>query len=133
MWFFLGVSQRSFESSDCTQNISSWILLLHVRSHPAFGRHVMIRHSTTLRDMARLNQTCVSGSLNSSINCPTQTEPSSQESLPKQRLIQSFLHKSLYVIFVFSASCDRRKLRIFHSTPGWGQGILTGVPKSVHF
>ena len=53
-------SQRSFDSSDCTPK------LLFVDPAPAceeapdpFGRHVTIRYSTALRDMARLNQTGV--------------------------------------------------------------------------
>jgi hypothetical protein len=53
-------SQRSFEFSDCTPKH------LFVDPAPAceespdpFGRHVNIRYSTALRDMARLNQTDV--------------------------------------------------------------------------
>ena len=97
-------SQRSFDS-DCTPKH------LFVDPAPAceetpdlIGRHVNIRYSTALRDMARLNQTCVVR-LNTWIDCPTQTEPSPQESLLQQQLIQSFLRKWLYFILMFSASC----------------------------
>ena len=46
------------------------------------GRHVTIRYATALRDMARLNQTDVVVGGGQQIHCPTQTEPSPQESLP---------------------------------------------------
>ena len=63
-----------------------------------FGRHVNIRYAAALRDMARLNQpnVIVHWQANASIYGPTQTEPSPQESLPMQRLIQSSLRNSLY-------------------------------------
>ena len=71
--------QRSFDLPIAPRNIPSWILLLHVRSHPTRCRHVNIRCTTVPRAMVRLNHTDVivrwlSQTPRSSAR--TQTEPS---------------------------------------------------------
>ncbi len=55
------------------------------------GRHVTIRCTTVLRDVARLNHTYVSvrWQADAEIHCRTQTEPGPQGPLLSQRPMQS--------------------------------------------
>ena len=56
---FSGSFATFFSRPIAPQNIPSWILLLHVRSHPTGCRHSNIRSATVLRAMVRLNHTDV--------------------------------------------------------------------------
>jgi len=57
---------------------------------------------------------------NTRIYCPTRAEPSSQESLPKQRLIQSSLRKSLISYLCFSH-------RVFLADLSYGGALFPGA------
>ena len=74
------------------QNIPSWIPLLHLRSHPTSCRHLIVRCTTALCSMVRLNHSDVIVRWQSQTprsSAHSQTEPRAQEPSATQRPMQS--------------------------------------------